>query len=262
MPAATIGELLKTWRARRSCSQMALALDVGVSTRHLSFVETGRSKPSPELVLALAHHLEVPLRDRNNMLLAAGYAPRYTNHALDDGETRMIKNALDRILQAHDPFPGLVLDRHWNIVLANAAAQQMIALLPPELRDDEPVNLFRASLHPDGLARFTTNFDQWCPYLRRQLDRIAFQYGDEHSTALTREIERYPNVAALDSYTNGTHADDLVITCDLDILGQRLSLFTTLTTFGSPRDVTVDELLIELFFPADTATESALRAAS
>jgi len=259
MPSATIGELLKTWRARRSCSQMSLALDAGVSTRHLSFVETGRSKPSPELVLSLADHLDVPLRDRNHMLLAAGYAPRYSNHPLDAEEAEMIRHALERILTAHDPFPGLVLDRQWNIVLANDAAQRLVALLPPELQA-EPVNLFRASLHPDGLARFTTNFEQWCPYLRRQLDRLVFQFGDESLAELSREIEAYSNVVALASGHGGAAEEDLVITCELDLFGQDLSLFTTLTTFGSPRDVTLDELLIELFFPADAATEAALRA--
>lgn len=259
MPSPTIGDLLKTWRARRSCSQMSLALDAGVSTRHLSFVETGRSKPSPELVLTLADHLDVPLRDRNNMLLAAGYAPRYSTHPLDGEETLMIRNALERILQAHDPFPGLVLDRQWNIVLANTAARRLVALLPPALQT-EPVNLFRASLHPEGLARFTTNFEQWCPYLRRQLDHIGFQFGDDELAELAREIESYPNVASVASSRNGVGKEDLVITCDLDLFGQRLSLFTTLTTFGSPRDVTLDELLIELFFPADAATEAALRA--
>ncbi len=239
---------------------MALALDAGVSTRHLSFVETGRSKPSPELVLALADKLDVPLRERNTMLLAAGYAPRYSSLPLDDDEMQVIRTALERVLEAHDPFPGVVLDRYWNIVLANSAARRLVELLPPELRT-EPINMFRASLHPEGLARFTTNFDHWCPYLRRQLDRVVFHYGDDDLVALSREIDTYANVAALAPIDRAAANDDLVITCDLDLGGQRLSLFTTLTTFGSPRDITLDEMLIELFFPADASTEAALRRA-
>lgn len=260
MASATIGDLLKTWRARRSYSQMALALDAGVSTRHLSFVETGRSKPSPELVLALADRLDVPLRDRNTMLLAAGYAPRYSSHPLDDEAMQVIRTSLERILEAHDPFPGVVLDRSWNIVLANSSARRLVELLPTELRT-EPINMFRASLHPEGLARFTTNFEHWCPYLRRQLDRVVFQYGDDDLVALSQEVETYPNVAALAPPGPAVANDDLVITCDLDLYGRRMSLFTTLTTFGSPRDITLDELLIELFFPADAETGAALRSA-
>lgn len=257
MAAATIGDLLRTWRTRRSCSQMALALDAGVSTRHLSFVETGRSKPSPELVLALAERLDVPLRERNTMLLAAGYAPRFTSHPLDDEAMAVIRSSLERVLDAHDPFPGLVLDKYWNIVMANRAASRLLELLPAELRH-EPVNLFRASLHPDGLARYTTNFDHWGTYLLRQLDRLAVRFGDDDLRALRSTIESYPNVGALARKPPRASDTDLVISCALDLLGQRLELFTTLTTFGSPLDVTLDELLIELFFPADPATERAL----
>lgn len=258
MAAATIGDLLKTWRTRRSCSQMALALDASVSTRHLSFVETGRSKPSPELVLALAEHLDVPLRERNTMLLAAGYAPRFTSHPLDNEEMQVIRSSLQRILDAHDPFPGLVLDKQWNIVMANRAAGRLLELLPAELQG-EPVNLFRASLHPDGLARYTTNFAHWGTYLLRQLDQLAVRFGDDDLQALRTEIENYPNMTALTCNTPTAGGGDLVITCELDLFDQHLSLFTTLTSFGSPLDVTLDELLIELFFPADTPTEHVLQ---
>ncbi len=236
---------------------MALALDTGVSTRHLSFVETGRSRPSPELVLALAERLEVPLRERNTMLLAAGYAPRFTSHPLDDEAMALIRSSLERVLDAHDPFPGLVLDKHWNIVMANRAATRLLELLPPELRQ-EPVNLFRVSLHPDGLARYTTNFDHWGGYLLRQLDRLAVRFGDDEFPSLRNTVEQYPNVAALARNPARATDADLVISCELDLFGRQLRLFTTLTTFGSPLDVTLDELLIELFFPADTPTEHAL----
>jgi transcriptional regulator with XRE-family HTH domain len=172
MGTAPIGELVRTWRARRARSQLDLAYEVGVSPRHLSFVETGRSRPSAELVLALAEHLDVPLRDRNAMLLAAGFAPRYSNAPLDDAAMRTIRVSLQRLLEAHDPFPGLVLDRVWNVVLANRAADRLFALLPAMLREPS-VNVFRASLHPEGFAAITTNFDVWGASLVRQLGRLA-----------------------------------------------------------------------------------------
>lgn len=236
---------------------MALALDASVSTRHLSFVETGRSKPSRELVLALAEHLDVPLRERNTMLLAAGFAPGFTSRPLDDDSMLVIRSSLERILDAHDPFPGLVLDKQWNIVLANRSAGRLLELLPGELRK-QPVNLFRASLHPDGLAQYTTNFDHWGTYLLRQLDQLAVRFGDDDLQALRTEVGNYPNMTVLARQPPTNISGELVITCDLDLFGQHLSLFTTLTTFGSPLDVTLDELLIELFFPADTPTQNVL----
>src|SRR5918996_4256252 len=152
MPATTAGRLLKEWRLRRRRSQMDLALDVGVSPRHLSFVENGRSKPSPELLLVLAERLEVPLREQNAFLLAAGYAPRYSEKSLDDAAMGRARAALQRMLDGHDPYPGVVIDRLWNVVLSNEAARRFVGLLPPEL-SGPPVNIFRACLHPDGLAR-------------------------------------------------------------------------------------------------------------
>lgn len=254
MTTATIGDLLKTWRARRARSQLALAVEVGVSTRHLSFVETGRSRPSPELVLALAHHLDVPLRDRNTMLLAAGYAPRFSTMALDDDTMTTIRASLRRILDTHDPYPGLVLDRHWNIVMTNRAAGRLVGLLPPHLAR-EPINLFRASLDPDGLARHTTNLDVWAPYLLGQLDRLVAQYGDEELHRLSAELR-----GTWPAESTGAFAGGPVVTCDLEVAGHPMSLYTTLTTFGSARDVTLDELLVELFFPADATTDETLTA--
>lgn len=257
VPATTIGDLLRTWRSRRSFSQLALASEAGVSPRHLSFVETGRSRPSPELVLSLADRLDVPLRDRNTMLLAAGYAPRFGNRPLQDEAMTAVRASLQRILDTHDPFPGLVVDRRWDVVMVNAAAAQLFTVLPDELRT-EPVNLLRAALHPDGLARYTTNLDRWAPYLFSELDRAVARYGDPDLAALADELRSYP-VPAGDETDGGGRP--LVVTCDLDLGAGPMSLFTTLTTFGSPEDVTLDELLIELFFPADEATEAILRAA-
>jgi transcriptional regulator with XRE-family HTH domain len=155
-----VGAILRDWRSRRGRSQMDLALDVGVSTRHLSLIETGRSRPSPAMLEALSGALEVPLRERNRLLLAAGYAPRYTARALDDAGMHQVRNALDRLLLAHEPHPGLVLDRQWNVVLANRSAMTLAALLPEHLKQPD-FNVFRASLHPQRLAVLTENFAEW-----------------------------------------------------------------------------------------------------
>jgi transcriptional regulator with XRE-family HTH domain len=239
---------------------MDLALDVGVSARHLSFVETGRSRPSPELVIALADHLDVPLRERNTLLLAAGYAPRYTQSSLDDPAMRRIRASLQRMLDAHDPYPGVVIDRHWNVVLANQAALLLAVGMPEELLGP-PMNVYRVCLHPDGLARHTLNFPEWAGYLLHQLARSAMLTGDRELEELYGEVRAYPNVAALDTppVTDSWEEPPLLVPFRMAAGDEELSLFTTLTTFGTPRDVTLDELAVELFFPADDHTEAVLR---
>lgn len=256
-----VGPLVKEWRGRRARSQLDLAYEVGVSPKHLSFVETGRSKPSPELVLALARHLDVPLRERNALLLAAGFAPRFHEAPLDDPSMGRVRSSLQRLLEAHEPYPGVVLDRHWNVVLANTAAGALAAVLPPELAGP-PINIFRASLHPDGLALHTRNFEEWATYLLGQLHRQVHLTADPLLQALEEEVTAYPNIVELQAeakWTEPGEAPALLIPCELDLGGAELSLFTTLTTFGSPRDITLDELAVELFFPADDATEAILR---
>ena len=160
MARPPVGELLRDWRTRRRRSQMDLSLEAGVSTRHLSFVETGRSRPSPELVLALAHHLDVPLRERNVLLLAAGYAPRFSQMSLDNPAMDHVRASIQRMLDAHDPYPGLAIDRQWNVIIANNAALLMTGGLPASVLGP-PLNVYRLCLHPDGLARRTTNFADW-----------------------------------------------------------------------------------------------------
>ncbi len=240
---------------------MDLALEVGVSPRHLSFVETGRSRPSPELVLAIADRLEVPLRESNTLLLAAGYAPRYSERSLDDVALRSIRASLQRMLDAHDPYPGVVIDRQWNVVLANRAAGALTATLSPELAGP-PLNVYRACLHPDGLAARTLNFDEWANYLLRQLRRTISLTTDPELEAILAEVAAYPNVARLPTPPDpGSDEPQLLIPVRLDLGGNELSMFTTLTTFGTPRDVTLDELAVELFFPADESSEQLLHAA-
>ena len=257
-----VGPLLRAWRERRHLSQMALALDVGMSPRHLSFVETGRARPSAELLLSMSEHLAVPLRERNDLLLAAGYAPRYAETPLDAPDLQAVRAALERLLAAHDPYPGVALDRHWNVVLANAAATRMLGLLPPHLAA-APVNMLRASLHPEGFAALTLNFAEWARHLLHELERARAATGDAALAALAQEVAGYPNVAALRAAAppRPSYSESLLISCVLmDGQGGRLSMFTTQASFGSPRDVTLAELTVELFYPADAATEAALRA--
>jgi transcriptional regulator with XRE-family HTH domain len=239
---------------------MDLALDVGVSPRHLSFVETGRSKPSPELLLVLADRLEVPLRERNALLLAAGYAPRYQETPLDDGAMRRARRALQQMLDSHHPYPGVAIDRLWNVVLLNGAASQLMTVLPDWLAGP-PVNVFRVCLHPDGLARFTLNFSEWAAYLLAQLRRLVALTADPEVVRLVDEVSEYPNVVSMGGWRHATPQEEpaLWIPWRLEVEGLQLSLFTTVTTFGTPQDLTLAELAVELFYPADDATDAALR---
>ncbi len=266
-----VGAMIRRWRDHRRLSQMALALDTGISTRHLSFVETGRSRPSPQLLLALAEQLDVPLRDRNALLLAGGYAPRFPEHALDSPALTEVREALGRLLAAHDPYPAFAVDRSWNIVLANRASRRMLALLPATLTAG-PFNLFRASLHPEGFAAMTENFEEWGGYLLDQLDRLVGEAaswieGAEGLVALSREVAAYPNVAALRAErlaaATGQPAsggEPLILPCRMRLGDQRLALFTTIATLGAARDLTLSELRLELFYPADAETAALLRA--
>jgi transcriptional regulator with XRE-family HTH domain len=262
MGSGSAGTLVREWRVRRHRSQMDLALEVGVSPRHLSFVETGRSRASPELLLALAEHLDVPLRERNGILLAGGYAPRFSRSMLDSAEMERVLQTLQRILAGHDPYPGIVIDRYWNIVLANISAQRMMEGLPEHVVGPTP-NVFRLSLHPDGLAHGTSNFEEWATYLVGQLHRSARLTGDEAFEDLVAEITKYPNVSGLGDWRvpSGEEGPELLVPFRLDLGETELSLFTTITVFGTPQDVTLSELAVELFYPADEPSELWLRRA-
>lgn len=255
------GALLRDWRQRRRRSQLDLALETGVSARHLSFVETGRAQPSPELLLALAEQLQMPLRERNTLLLAAGYAPRYRETKLDDPALAAARDAMERLIILHDPYPGVVIDQCWNVILANAAATALAAGLPPILAGP-PLNVFRACLHPDGLAQATANFPQWAAYLLGQLHRLNAVTADPAVGQLAREIDRYPTVTELGDWHQAARQQPpglLLVPWQLELDGARLSLFSTVTTFAAPRDVTLAELAVELFYPADEPTATLLR---
>src|SRR5690606_39192655 len=235
-----VGASIREWRNLRRMSQMELALDAGISPRHLSFVETGRSRASPEVLLALAQRLSLPLRDRNAWLLAAGYAPRFGEQALGAAEMEQIRTTLMRLLDVHDPYPGVVLDRQWNVVLANRAASGLTALLPEFLRGPT-LNLFRASLHPEGFAAHTRNFGQWGSYMLGALERLAAANRDAATFDLLEEVRAYPGIDALSGIADtDAPGAGLLVPCVLEIGGARLSMFTTLTTFGTPRDITLE----------------------
>lgn len=237
---------------------MDLALAAGLSPRHLSFVETGRSKPSAEVLLALAEQLEVPLRERNQLLLAAGYAPRYSQTSLDDQGMSRVRASIQQMLDRHDPYPGVAVDRLWNVVLANDSAQHLTSRLPHELQAPD-LNVFRVCLHPDGLSRITVNFPDWARYLLSELRRLAGQTADPAAHLLYEEVSAYPNVSALtDSRPPATNEPTLLVPWQIRIDDGLWSLFTTITSFGTPTDITLAELAIELFYPADDATEDTL----
>jgi transcriptional regulator with XRE-family HTH domain len=256
-----VGALLREWRGRRRLTQLELALDAGISARHLSFVENGRSKPSAEMVLLLAEQLAVPMRERNQLLLAAGYAPAFPERSLDDPELAPVREALDLILTGHEPYPALVVDRGWNLVAANAPVRALSAWVDPDLLEP-PMNVLRAGLHPRGIARWTINVAEVRAYFVGRLRRQVAISGAPDLAALLAEVEAY---ATPEQDTDPADAapSDHILTPTMRLRapdGRELSLFATVATFGTAVEVTTSELSIELAFPADLATAEALRA--
>lgn len=236
---------------------MGLALDAGVSARHLGFVELGRSRPSPELLMTLARCLEIPLRETNQWLLAAGYAPRYHETALSAPALARIRRDLQALLDAHHPYPGVVVDRRFDVQLANASARALLEAFPADVRG-EPANIFRVALHPSGFAASTVNFDAWSAHLLRQLHLLALE--DPEASALAEEIATWPSIPPRTTWAQGPAVDEVdpVMTWRVRMDGQELAFYTIMSTFGTPTDITVAELTVELFFPADRATEERL----
>jgi transcriptional regulator with XRE-family HTH domain len=252
-----VGTLLREWRQRRRLSQFELALESGVSSRHLSFVENGRSRPSAEMVIHIAEHLDVPLRDRNHLLLAAGYAPAYAQHDLDAPEMGPVRDAIEQVLRAHEPYPALVIDRHWGLVSSNRPVGLLIEGVAAHLLEP-PVNVLRLSLHPEGLAPRIANLHQWREHLLDRLARDAVATGDPALTALHQELAAYP------AGEPGAELDpafaDIAVPLRLRHGDGELAFLSTKTTFGTAVDVTVAELSVESFFPADKATAETMRA--
>ena len=256
----TVGVLLRDWRQRRRLSQLDLSNEAAVSARHLSFVETGRSRPSRELVLHLAEHLEVPLRERNALLLAAGYSPSFPETPLAASEMQPVRDALAKILAGHEPFPAVVVDRHWDLVLLNGPATAVLADgVDPSLLEP-PANALRISLHPKGMAPRIENLAEWSAHVLERLQRQAAASGDPQLRALHDELAALPGVEVAPSHPS-TAADRLFTPLVLRVPeGPPLRFFSTIATFGTALDITISELSIESFFPADAATAAALGA--
>jgi len=257
-PPRGVGGLLRDWRLRRRMSQLDLAAEAEVSPRHLSFVETGRSKPSRELVLHLAEHLDVPLRERNALLLAAGYAPVYAERPLDDDAMAPVRGALEKILASHEPFPAVIVDRRWDLVSTNGAALALLTEGVAPWLLEPPVNALRVSLHPDGLAPRIANLEEYSAHLITRLQREAVLAQDPELSELAEELRGYPGVADV-ATTAVDPAALLFVPLRLRTGEGELTFFSTLATFGTALDVTLAELSIEAFFPADRETEAALR---
>jgi transcriptional regulator with XRE-family HTH domain len=255
-----VGDLLREWRQRRRMSQLDLSLEADISTRHLSFLETGRSQPSRDMVLHLAEQLEIPLRERNVLLVAAGYAPVFAERPLEDPALQAARKAVDLVLAGHEPYPALAVDRHWTLIAANSAVGRLVggadaALLQP------PVNVLRLSLHPNGLAPRIANLPEWRAHLLARLRRQIEVSADPVLTDLMRELGAYPVPSKPRGGRPPNEREFAGVLVPVQFVAEQgvLSLFSTTTVFGTPLDITLSELALESFFPADAATADALR---
>jgi len=256
--AGAVGSLLRDWRQRRNLSQLDLAGLAGVSARHVSFVETGRARPSREMVLHLAEELDVPLRERNALLVAAGFAPVYRERRIDAPEMGPVRDALDALLKGHEPYPAIVCDRLWNLVSANAMSWVLVEGVDPDLLAP-PVNVLRVSLHPQGLAPRVRNLAEVSSHLLTRLRRQVHLTGDQDAADLYDELVAYPGVSTEVPASEIEGPSAVVLPVRYAVRDRELALFSTIATFGTPIDVTLAELVIEAFFPADDATAATLR---
>jgi transcriptional regulator with XRE-family HTH domain len=251
-----VGELLRSWRRRRGLSQLQLSLSAAISARHLSFIETGRAHPSREMTLHLAERLEIPLRERNNLLLAAGFAPIYRERALTDEEMAPARKAIERFLRAHEPYPALIVDDHWNLVTANSAASRLTDGVAPELLES-PANILRVALHPNGLAPFTVNFSEWSSRILHRLRQRAVITRDPALELLHEELRAYPNVTE-ELPAAGIAPSEILLPLRLRRGDEQLNFLSTITIFETATDITLAGLAIEAFYPADDQTAAAL----
>ena len=260
-PSATlpVGTQLRAWRQRRHLSQLDLSVDAEVSTRHLSFVETGRAMPSREMVLRLADRLEVPLRERNRLLTAAGFAPMFAERPLDDPALKAARDAVELVLRGHEPYPALAIDRHWNLVSYNRAVPALLEGVAAELLQP-PLNVLRLSLHPGGLAPRIVNLGQWRAHLLARLRQQVAVSADATLAALADELRAYP--APTEAQADAMIEAAVVVPLVLATPAGTLSFISTTTVFGTPVEITLSELALETFFPADAATAAMLRAST
>ncbi len=257
-PRAVIGQQLRNWRERRRVSQLDLSLQAGISARHLSFVETGRSRPSSGLIVRLSEELDVPLRDRNALLLAGGYAPAYPEHGLGAPSLGVVTEAMRQVLAVHMPNPALAVDGRRELIDANDAFGMLIDGAATRLLEP-PVNVLRLSLHPDGIAPRIVNLGQWRRLVLARLQRQADRTGDPFLAELHEELRGYPGGTAAPPATDAA-AGDVVVPLRIRAGDEELSFLSTTTVFGSPLDITVAELAIESFYPADERTAATMRA--
>jgi transcriptional regulator with XRE-family HTH domain len=251
---AHVGDHLREWRQRRHLSQLDLAGDAEISARHLSFVETGRAAPSRDMVLRLAERLEVPLRERNVLLVAAGFAPAFPQRSLDDPALKPARAAIDLVLKAHEPNPALAVDRHWNLVSANRMVTPLLDGISPELLTP-PLNVLRLGFHPKGLAPRTVNLAEWCGHLLERLHRQCESTADPELIKLYQELKTYP----IPARSAPLAAHTVAIPFKLRLGEEILSFISTTMIFGTPVDVTLSELALETFFPADDLTAARMR---
>src|SRR6266849_2369344 len=251
---AHVGDHLREWRQRRHLSQLDLAGDAEISARHLSFVETGRAAPSREMVMRLAERLEVPLRERNVLLVAAGFAPAFPQRPLEDPALKSARAAIDLVLKAHEPNPALAYDRHWNLVSANRMVAPLLEGVPERLLG-QPFNILRLAFHPEALAPRTVNLAEWCGHLLERLHRQCEATADPELIKLYHDLKAYPMPARAGPLS----PDNVAIPFKLRHNVEVLSFFSTTMVFGTPVDITLSELALETFFPADDLTARRLR---
>lgn len=255
-----VGELLRSWRQRRRLSQLDLSVEAEISQRHLSFIESGRSAPSREMILRLAERLAVPLRERNVLLTAAGFAPIYRERRLDDPQLEAARQVVELLLKGHEPYPALAVDRHWTLLFANKPVFQLLTGVDPSLLQP-PVNVLRLSLHPGGLAPRIRNYREWRAHILARLAEQVERSADPVLMALIEELKGYAAPAGAGSYQSARRPEFANIAVPLELVAEDevLSFLSTTTVFGTPIDVSLSELAIESFFPADSATATAMR---
>ena len=260
MTIKPVGEQLREWRQRRRMSQLDLSLEAEISARHVSFLETGRAKPSRDMLLHLAEQLDVPLRERNLLLLGAGFAPAYSHISLDDPALADVKAVMDSLLAAHEPFPALAVDRHWTLVSANKAVGLLIGSVDDASLLTPPVNVLRLSLHPGGLAGRILNLKQWRGHILERLHRQLAATADPALRDLADELAAYPQPGL--GSPGASTGTDVIVPLRIATQVGTLSLLSATTMFGAPNDVTLSELALETFLPADGESRAALEAAA
>lgn len=254
----SVGELLRDWRVRRRLSQLDLAMEAGVSTKHLSFLETGRSVPSRDMLLRLAECMKIPLRERNVLLTSAGYAPMFRERSFDDPDLAIARAGVEAVLKAHEPFPALAVDRHWMLIAGNQALYRLVAGADPLLLQP-PINVLRLSLHPAGLAPRIANLREWREHVINRLRQQIDLCGDARLAELLKEIQDYPLPPGAPPPRARKPFENIIIPFRLVTIDGTLSFFSTTTVFGTPVDVTLSEIAIESFYPADAETAEIMR---